>query len=179
MSAFALGGFGVAVDAPAQAVADPRGEAQLAAAVLAGAGAIVYAIGGATLIDRAPAAGAALLAGASLQAAWPLSRRRPMRAAGVLLNLALIATWIAGHAGALALGGVGPAPVDLLAVLCLADSVVLVALGAPASRASGALSQLAIVLAVASLTALAGGHVHHAPPTPSAGPAHLFYCSLL
>jgi hypothetical protein len=177
MSAFALGGFGVAVDAPAQAVADPRGEAQLAAAVLAGAGAIVYAIGGATLIDRAPAAGAALLAGAALQAAWPLSRRRPMRAAGVLLNLALIATWIAGHAGALALGGVGPPPVDLLAALCLADSVVLVGLVALGGRA--VLSQLAIVLAVASLTALAGGHVHHAPPTSSAGPAHLFYCSLL
>ena len=30
MSAFALGGFGVAVDAPARAVADPRGEAHLA-----------------------------------------------------------------------------------------------------------------------------------------------------
>jgi hypothetical protein len=174
VSAFALGGFGIAAPgAPARV--DARGEARLALILLAAASACVYAIAGATVIGRLPETGAALLVGAALQATWPLAlRRRPAASglAGVVLNAALIAAPVAASH-----------PITLLAVVCVADSVVLMVL-VPAHRRALApgLAQVAIVLAVASLTALAGGHMR----PPSAGvaarsaPARAaFYCSLL
>jgi hypothetical protein len=173
MSALALGGFGF--PAPAPAGVDPRGEARLAVRLLAGAVACTYAIAGGTLIGRLPETAALLLAGAALQAAWPLAlRRRPAAAslAGTGLNALLIVVWIRS------------APITLLGVLCAADSIVLVALGRAhrrPSRWTPGLAQLAIVLAVASLATLAGGHTRR-PADASAGtpaPAHAFYCSLL
>jgi hypothetical protein len=178
MSALALGGFGLAGQARAPAAparVDPRGEARLALRLLAGAVACIYAFAGGTLIGRLPETAAVLLAGAALQAAWPLGlRRRPAAAvlAGGVLNAVLIVVWIRS------------APITLLGVLCAADSIVLVVLGRAhrrASRWTPGLAQLAIVLAVASLAALAGGHTPRPAPA-SAGtpvPTHAFYCSLL
>lgn len=185
MSAFALGGFGIAAPgAPARV--DARGEARLALGVLAGASACVYAIAGATVLGRVPQTGAALLVCAALQAAWPIALlrgRRPAAAglAGAVLNTALIAARVAASH-----------PITLPAGVCVADSVVLVVLVlvlVPARRRASApgLAQVAIVLAVASLTALAGGHLRHpaaaaatAAAAGASAPAHAaFYCSLL
>ncbi len=185
MNAYGLGAFGLAHLAPStpeRPVADRPGEARLALTALGAALAAIQATSGVTLLDVLPGQAAVLLAASLLQAVWLIGMRRRWSgtlAGGVALNMLLIAVWAVARTRH---------PVGVLDALCAADSlaIVLVALTLArprsGSRAGAVLSQGAILLAVVSLAAAAGGHTHGDRPAGSAGSSvgtgH-FYCRLL
>ena len=196
LSAF---GFGSATYEPSSVGArssplasDRRSEARFAVVLLAGALSCVYAISGATAIGQAPAAGALLLAVAVLQAGWLLAlRQRPGRALllGSALNVLLVAIWALSRTRGLPIGDGAQQPVGLVDALCAADAAAIAVLawrlnrplGRRIARAAPLLSQWAIVLAVSSLGALAGGHTHGqrvAGDGSARGQVHI-YCRLL
>jgi hypothetical protein len=134
---------------------------------------LIYAVTAAAAAGRSPGSAAVLAGCALLEAGWlAASQRRIALLAGIVLNTLLVAIWVRSHASG--------QPVSLLDALCVGDCVALVWLAAalwrPLAAASPALSHLAILLAVASLSVLAGGHEH-----ANAGPARgaIFYCHLL
>jgi len=162
-------------------VADRLGEGRLALTALGVTLGAIQAISGASLLERLPAQGAMLLAVALMQAAWltGLRRGRGGAVAGAVLNGLLVVVWATTRTRQ---------PVGVLDALCAADALAIVtvalALGRPhggAARVVGAFSQAAIVLAVVSLAAFAGGHTHRdraAASGTSSPPTHL-YCRLL
>ncbi len=204
LSAFGLAGPTV-IGGPSTARSQLDGDARFAMSGLAGALGGVYVASGVTLLGRLPAMAGALIAIGVLQALWSTAAYRGSRSAlvvGLLTNILLALTWaLSRMVGLSPGGGGGRLPVGVLDSLCAADSLVIVALTlgawlrtrssqAPAAEPesqprrlrAGAASQLAILLAVLTVSALLGGHTHtaQAKGAGASSPGHLhFYCRLL
>jgi len=190
-------GLGVPGAAPALAVLDAerRGsEARFALSVLAGALGGVYVVAGLTLVGRIASMGIALSAIGLSQgawAAWARQSRHRACALGALLNAVLIAVWLSSRTVGLSLGGGGRQPIGVLDTLCAIDSALIVLLAGSAARRSPprffarrstSLSELAVLLAVLTVSALLGGHTHTAQaaqPGWSHGSHVHLYCRLL
>jgi hypothetical protein len=140
------------------------------------------------LVGKLTGVALVLVAVGVLQASSAIAIRRgtPRALTGtVILNALLIVAWALSRAGGLH-GGGGGQPIGLLDTLCVTASLTIGVLAgalalAPARlahwRAVTAAPHVAILLAVASLSALAAGHTHSGASKPGVTP-HL-YCRLL
>ncbi len=195
-----LGAFGLtparvgAAERNETAPADLQREARFALSVLAGALGGVYVVAGATLVGRVSTLGLVLVGIGLAQASCGAAVHRGSRAAlGVVAagNVALAGVWLLSRT--VGFWGGGVQPVGILDALSAVDSVVLVALAVAALLAArrgpsrrvpgtGSMAQVAVLLAVLTLSALLGGHTHtaqaHVVFGQPAGLLHL-YCRLL
>jgi hypothetical protein len=191
MSLSGPGPFGVAVrpvvGGSSSSAASGLAEARLALTLAGGTLVVVYAVSGATLLTRVPWTGGALLAVAALQAGWLPGRddSRLRAAGGFTLNICLAGLWVLSRASGLPFAPGGPQPVGVLDAIAAADSLTLalLALGAGFRSAPGRLLQpvlthAAILLSVATLASLAGGHTHAPAAASGAAAARALYCRL-
>jgi hypothetical protein len=172
--------------------ADRIFDARLGLSVLAVALACIYLVSAATTITRSAAVSAALSGIAILQVGWLFAaRKRRISAlmAGIGLNALLGAVWVLSRTSGLPVGPAGPQPVGVLDVLCAVDSATAVMLAWTLTRPvhrlpriTPAISQCAIVLAVASLASFASGHTHLSRASPDLSgrlTTAAYYCHLL
>lgn len=170
-------------------------EARFALVLLGGALAGVYLIAGGQLIGGPTLTAILALGIGLLQVAWTagvLAGAFGALVVGAAANLLLVGVWIVSRTSGLA--DSGPQPIGVLDVFCAVDSVAIALLAgglvlAPAriarARISPLLVHLPILLAAASLSALAGGHTHSGAGGPRAAGsgtvpnAPHFYCRLL
>jgi hypothetical protein len=173
-------------------IADRASDACLSLTVLAMALISVYLIGAASMLTRSASAGAVLSGIALLQVVLLFGARKRRTAAlavGIGINALLGAVWVLSRTSGLPVGQAGPQPVGVLDALCALDSAAAVMLAWTLTRPdhrlpriTPALSQGAIVLAVASL-ASAGSHSHLSRTNPDLSgrltTTTAYYCHLL
>jgi len=167
-------------------------ELRFGLAVLSASLAIVYLIAAGQLIGHLATTALVLAAIGLLQimSAAAIRRGTPRAlTAAASLNALLVLAWILSRTWGLPASG-GPQPVGLLDTLCATGSLAITLMSGAlavvpaclARRALGAaMPHVAILLAVASLSALAAGHTHAGAPGTRAthGPPYHLYCRLL